>query len=166
MKRETRNRLGAALVLAATLCGCSINRTYTATIPAGTRLTVSIVDLPGADGISSWDAFETRTVDAVTVGGETVIPAGTIVRARLSDGGSPDRVLHLDRFQNARGEWQVLPVNSIHLEAGSRGDDSRVAPAGSPGIRLIAGQKLHVRTQVPMDVTLIGSRRTDLAGSL
>ena len=62
----------------------------TVTIPAGTRLAVSLIDSVSTDKSQSGDRFVATLNEAIVIGGTTVVPRGSEVRGRVvevDDGG-------------------------------------------------------------------------------
>src|SRR5687768_4566211 len=62
----------------------------TVTVPAGTRLTVSLIDSVSTDKSQSGDRFVATLNEPIVIGGTTVVPKGSEVRGRVvevDDGG-------------------------------------------------------------------------------
>ncbi len=142
---------GVILVMLAMSLGTGLSTTVrsirefrTVAVPEGTRLTVAVTQDVSSLDCRPGNAFEARTLLPVMSGGVTVIPAGTVVRAVLAAGadtrsGRP-LVVTFDKFQNARGEWQDLPVTVL--------DDDVAAD-------LPAGHRLKAVTRAPMQVPIL-----------
>ena len=60
-------------------------------LPSGTRFTVELLDTVASDRNRPGDTFRARVVDDVTRGGDVVIPAGSIVRGRVTEAVPLDR---------------------------------------------------------------------------
>ncbi len=100
-------------------------------VPAGTIVTVEIVDALDARKVKSGDQFKIRLVEPVLIGGATIVPAGAAGVGEVIDAkppgfaGRPARLILAARYLESGGVR--LPLQSFKL--GGAGEDNTKAAA-------------------------------------
>jgi hypothetical protein len=109
----------------------------TATLPAGTVLTVRLLDTLNTDRNQAGDRFRASLEEPITSDGHEVVPRGATVEGRIVDAQRAGRVkgvaemtIELSQLRLAGGETVVLYSNSIRRQ-GETSMDEDVAKVGA-----------------------------------
>lgn len=120
-------------------------------IPAGTTLTVTMIDAVGTDTSKAGDNFTASITEPVVVNGKTVLPKGLRVRGRVANVDEPGRVkgkaaisLVLTQFVKDNKTYAITTEPfQAQAEAGTKKDAVKVGGGAAIGavIGAIAGGK-------------------------
>jgi hypothetical protein len=127
-------------------------RDVTLIIPAGTNVVATLNTRLTTETNTTGDRFEARTIDAITVGGKTVVPAGATVYGVLRDVQSSGKIsgrarmtLDFQRIDDTRSNDHAIAAQPLTLQADSNtgSDIEKIAAGGILGAIVggIAGGK-------------------------
>ena len=117
----------------------------TVTIPAGTMLTVAMIDAVSTDTNKVGDTFSASLTDPVVVDGKTVLPKGIKVRGRIESLEEPGRVkgkaaISLVLTQLVRnGKSYAIATQSFTAQAESETKKDALKVGGGAGLGAIIG---------------------------
>jgi hypothetical protein len=116
------------------------------TIPAGTALPLSMTSTISSGSAQVEAPVSAKLQNAVTINGETAIPAGTVLRGTVTDVERAGRVkgrAHISfAFNEAtiRGDRENLKTNPLTFEAeATKGEDATKVGAGAVGGAILGG---------------------------
>jgi hypothetical protein len=117
-------------------------RTETMVIAAGTSVLASLGTALSTETNNSGDRFQATAVNAIIVGGRTVVPAGAQIHGVLRDVQSSGKIkgrasmtLDFERIEDSKGTSHAISAQSLTLQADSKtaGDVEKIAAGGVLG---------------------------------
>ena len=117
----------------------------TVTVPAGTMITVAMIDAVGTDTNKAGDTFSASLADPVVVDGKTVLPKGTKVRGRIETLEEPGRVkgkaeISLVLTQLVRnGKTYAIATHPFTAQAESENKKNALKVGGGAALGAIVG---------------------------
>jgi hypothetical protein len=145
-------------ILLAALLGCSTDRAATAenalpaariarvSIPAGTRISVALIDALGSDISSVGDRFTASLVEPLVIGGKTLLEKGTRIGGRVVSADESGRVkgvarIQLELTEILRASSAGIPITTDTFTATADSTKKRDAEviAGGTGIGAAIG---------------------------
>lgn len=127
-------------------------RNVTSVIPAGTNVVVTLNSRLTTESNTTGDRFQASTIEAITVDGRTVVPAGATVYGVLRDVQSSGKIsgrarmtLDFERIDDTRSNDHAITAQPLTLQADSNtgSDVEKIAAGGILGAIVggIAGGK-------------------------
>ena len=116
------------------------------TVPAGTALPLEMTSTISSESAQVEAPVSAKLRNAITIDGETAIPAGTVVRGNVTDVERSGRVqgrAHLSfafTEANIRGDRENLKTNPLTFEAeATKGEDATKVGVGAVGGAILGG---------------------------